>query len=323
LRFGWLGVLLIVATLLVPTGFASHNMGHRYLVHGRVLDSQGMPVQNQEIEIRLSRGGTYISSLFVRTDCLGDFDSWKAVREGPPGASTHGDGEIEGPFPVPGQQGVQYYNFHFHDEFLSSQNKFEFRMPNGTWEAGFNSRTRQTSSFHQLDSAMPASASCGGNFDQFNSTFEVRVFISLVSEMTSSGEPTPPPRTVSVVYGDAQSSGASDFVSTYVAKLQNVTGKAGDKVQIDGTTLGSKTVTISAEEAKFRRVDSINALGGTGAPSFGWLKTFGIIALVVIVLVGVYYGSQKFRAKREQERLMQGSTRRRFRKNRGGPGGET
>ena len=313
-------VVALCAILLVPTVLASHNMGHRYLVFGRVLDASGMPVQNREIEIRLLRDGTYLSSLVSRTDCLGDFDSWRAVREGPPGAADHGDGEIEGPFPVPGVQGTNYYNFHFHDEFLSSRNKFEFRMLNETWEGGFNSNTRQTSSFHQL--AATATPACG-NYDEFNSTFEVRVFVSHTREMTSAGEPTPPPRTIKVMYEGAEQSGNADFVSTYVAKFRNVTVEAGKKVEIEATTLGSKSETIDAQEAKFRRLDSINTVSGSGGDALGGLKILGIVLLVGIVLVGLYFGSQKLKARREEQRLMQGSTRRRFRKQRGGPGGES
>ncbi len=320
MRSSSLLIVGLIALLLIPTVFASHNMGHRYLVYGRVLDSAGMPVQNQEVEIRLLKGGTYMSSLVTRTDCLGDFDSWRSIREGPPGAAQHGDGEIEGPFPVPGQQGTNYYNFHFHDEFLSSQNKFEFRMLNETWEGGFNSATRQTSSFHQLTKT--AASACGG-YDQFNNTFEVRVFISHVREMTSSGEPTAPPRTITVSYEGAEQTGNADFVSTYVAKFQNISVEEGKKVRITGTTLGDKTETISAEEAKFRRLDSVNAISGSGGSALGGLKIFGIIVLIGAVLVGGYYGAQKYKGKREEQRLMQGSTRRRFRKERGGPGGES
>lgn len=310
----------LVALLLVPSVLASHNMGHRYLVFGRVLDAAGMPVQNQEVEIRLLRDGTYLSSLVARTDCLGDFDSWRAVREGPPGAASHGDGEIEGPFPVPGTQGQNYYNFHFHDEFLSSRNKFEFRTLNDTWEGGFSSATRQTSTFHQVPTTH---APACGNYDEFNSTFTVRVFIAHVREMTSAGEPTAPPRTIKVMYEGAEQSGSANFVSTYVAKFPNVTVEAGKKVQIEGTTLGEKTETIDAQEAKFRRLDSINTVSGAGENAWGGLKILGIIALVAVVLVGLYYGAQKMKSRREEQKLMEGSTRRRFRKQRGGPGGET
>lgn len=320
MRFRWLGIFLLIVLLLVPPVSASHNMGHRYLVHGRVIDAAGLPVQNQEIEIRLLKDGTYMSSLVTRTDCLGDFDSWRAVRKGPVGTASHGDGEIEGPLNVPNQPGMSYHNFHFHDEFLSSRNKFELRMLNDTWEIGFNSRTRQTSTLRQLTTSVPPAC---GNYDEFNATFTVRVYVAHVSEMSSAGEPTPPTRTVSVTYEGAQASGTADFMSTYVAKLRNVTPVAGSAVRIEATTLGGKEESISAEQVKFHRLDSINAVTGTSGASFGGLKVIGLIALAAVVVFVAYVGSKKLMAKREEARLMQGSTRRRFRKQRGGPGGQT
>jgi hypothetical protein len=296
---------LVVLLVLAPIVSASHNMGHRYIVHGRLLDATGMPVQDREVEIRLFDGATERSSIFTRTNCLGDFESYQGrvgLREGP--NTPHGGGEIE---QVPASANSPgYVNFHFQD----------------VWTEKFVSAHRQTVARHQLAATYPAAAACGGNFDQFNRTLTVHLFISTPLEMNTA-EVSVKARTANIAYGGNSSEGRLNFMSTFIANLGNVTLNPDERVQITATDIGSINPKLSAEDLRFHRRDEIHVVGSaaTGA-SLDDLRNLGIIVLVVALGVGLYFASQRFKAKREENRLMQTSSRRRFRKQRGGEGGE-
>lgn len=309
----------LVGLALMPTAGASHNMGHRYLVYGRLLDAAGMPVQNENVEIRLSLGGNLISSISTRTDCLGDFDSWKGIRGAAQGANVEeGAGEIE-EIPAQGDRPA-YSNFHFHDPHLSSRHKFELRVGSESFQAGFNPGTRQTNILKQLSGTFGPTC---GNYDDFNTTFVVRTYIAQASEMTWLQEPAPKLRTVNVTYGDpvrANMSVTSDFMYMATARLP-VTPAANDVFTISSPEIGNETHRIGADQAKFGRYDDINVLGtsGGGGADLGDLRFFGIVILVGGLLVGGFWAGSRMKSKFDEKRLRETSTRRRFRKDREQP----
>lgn len=305
---------LFVALLLIPIVPASHNMGHRYLVVGRILDSNGMPVQQQDVTITLYDGDTLRSSIIATTNCLGDFESWQGRRGTQQGNPPHAGGEIE---QVPAGTGrPAYVNFHFHDPLLSDQLDFEFKAANETWLEGFVSKERQTITYRQLGDPVAPAASCGG-FDQFNTTFTTRVFIAAQAEMDTAETPVKN-RTAKATYEGQTREGFTDFMSTFRANFNNTTVAEGRKISIDATDIGSKSLNIDAEAMKFHRVDGVYVIGGTGGNVIDDFKVVGILILIVGLGTGLYFANKTIKAKREESRLRQSSTRRRFRKERGG-----
>ncbi|MBI2076974.1 MAG: hypothetical protein HYT80_01190 [Euryarchaeota archaeon] len=310
---------VLVGIALAPVAGASHNMGHRYLVYGRLLDSSGMPVQNQNVEIRLSLGGELVSSIVTRTDCLGDFDAWKGTKgpaQGAPGGE--GAGEIE-EFPAQGERPA-YANFHFHDIHLSSRHKFELRVGSESFQAGFNPGTRQTNILHQLTGAFGPAC---GNYDQFNTTFMVRTYIAHMNEMTWLQEPVFRPRTVNVTYGEPVQTNASvmsDFMYAATALL-NVAPSKDTVFTITSAEVGTETHRVGADQLKFHRYDDINVLGGSGGggADVGDFRFFGIVILVGALLVGGFWAGSRMKSKYDEKRLRETSTRRRFRKDREQP----
>ena len=309
----------LVALFLVPAVGASHNMGHRYLVYGRLLDASGMPVQNQQVEIRLSLAGNLISSIVTQTDCVGDFDSWKGRKgpsQGPVQPGDDGYGEIE---EIPAAQGrPAYSNFHFHDPHLSSQHKFELRIGSDTLNAGFVPKTRQTGVYRQLAGTYPAAC---GNYDEFNGTFELRTYIAHADEMTYTKEPEFRPRTVDFTYGNpirANMTVETDFMYTAVAQL-NVVPQEGDTITIGSLETGNHTFQLGPEQVKYRRHDKISVLGGDlggGGTDLSDFRFFGIVVLVGAIGVGAFWAGSRMKAKYEEKRLRETTTRRRFRRDR-------
>lgn len=313
---------LIVAAALcalafVPIAVASHNMGHRYLVYGRLLDAGGNPVQNQDVEVRLMLAGALISSILTKTDCLGDFDSWKGRRgaaQGPVKPGDDGYGEIE---EIPAARGLPaYVNFHFHDPHLSSAHRFEMRVAGETFTVGFSPKTRQTQVLHTLQGTV--ATACGGYAD-FQNTFEIRTYIARADEMTFTQEPELRPRTVNISYGDpvrANATVTTDFMYTAIATF-NVTPLAGDVVRLASAEIGTKTLHVSQDQLKYRRLDSVNVVGGdSGVADLSDFRLVGFLFLAAALIVGGYFAGTRMKSKYEERRLRETSTRRRFRRDR-------
>jgi hypothetical protein len=305
-------VFLVVVLAAIPAAMASHTMGHRYLVHGRLIGADGMPVQKKDILIELHDKDGMLSSITTTTDCQGDFDSWKGRVATRATKAGDGQGEIEDVPAAPDGSRPAYVNFHFHDSHLSNQLSFKLSLGNESWKAGFDSSHRQSVVLHQMAQSYPATC---GDFDLFKRTLTVRVFISTTAEMAT-GETAVKPRHVDVTFKGANASGPTNFVSTFIGELTNQSFARGDTVHLEGTDIGSRTVKLDGNAAKFHRVTALYVIGLNPGTALSDFKYVGIGIVVIGLLVGLWMGGNRLRDKLAEKRLRETSTRRRFRRER-------
>lgn len=64
---------ILAVALLVPVALATHEHEHRYMVMGRVLDSEGLPAALVPVSAELEGTEAFVASRADRTNCLGDF----------------------------------------------------------------------------------------------------------------------------------------------------------------------------------------------------------------------------------------------------------
>ncbi len=295
--------LLLLGSLLAPLTDGSHTVGHRYLVFGRLIDGAGNPVQNQDVSIQIMSGSDSLASIITKTDCIGDFENW----DGQPGNDPPGGGQIE---QNQNPQYGRYIAFHFHDPDLSDRYDVRLTVGQESFVEDFHSRTRQTSVRHQLSATFPAAC---GNYTAFNSTFEVRASALNHDEMSYSTEATPKPRRVEATLGGRTINGTTDFNGAYIARFENITASPGDKLQLNVQEVGAKSLTLSEEDLRFRRVDAVYVVGER-VDVGGGLRVIGYIAVALVVIIAVYLGVNKARDKMAEKKLRESSTRRRFRR---------
>lgn len=302
-----LSTILLLAAF-VPLASASHTMGHRYLVYGRVLDADGMPVQDQSVVLKVLSGGRSIASINTKTDCLGDFENW----DGTPGSDPPGGGQVE----QQTRHDPPYIAFHFHSNELSDQYKIQIMVAGETWTENFHSNTRQSSVMHQLTARAAPAATCGG-YDEFNTTFTFRVSALAPAEMKT-GDVEPLKRTVRIfVDGEEAVNGTTDYNGAFFTKVNNRTAdpRVGSQVRIEATDVGARSYAVSADALKFRRLDNAYVVADSIDPSdftfLWWL--LGIGGVVGVVFAG-FWGYSRLRSSLEESRLRQSTTRRRFRK---------
>lgn len=296
---------LLVLASLIPLAASSHTMGHRYLVYGRLIDSDGLPVQEQSVVIKITRQGSAIASINTRTDCLGDFENW----DGTPGNDPPLNNQIE----QQRNHDPPYIAFHFHDPELSNQLRVQLTVLGETWNETFHSETRQTSVRHQLASRATPAASCGG-YTEFNTTFAFRVSALSPAEMET-GDVEPKTRQVRVFFVDQQvATGSTDYNGAYYAKVTNRTANAtlGLRVRIETSDVGARSYTLDETALKFRRLDQVAVV--TEKPDFSWVWWLGGIVAGAGVVVAGFWGYSRLRGSMEENRLRQTTTRRRFRR---------
>lgn len=302
-------LLLVLFLALVPMVQAAHTMGHRYLVHGRVLDAAGFPAQNRDVQIRILKDGVSEASITSSTDCLGDFASWR----GQPGNDPPVGGKVEPSVRDPAT-GQQTYAFHYHDPELSDRLVVEIFVQGESWNEPFSSKTRQTVVRHQLGQSLaPACRS----YDEFNATVAVRVSVLAPPELAT-GEVEPEVRQVTVRFGEGDAapvlSGSTDFNGAYFGRAENLTLAEGMRVRIEATDIDGKSVDVDEAILKYRRVDGVYTVGTSVSGVLDDLKNFGIGA-IIIVLVGVaWFAGRKLKVRLDQRRLRETTTRKRFRR---------
>lgn len=300
--------LAFVGAALLPLAAASHTMGHRYLVYGRILGSDGMPMQEKDVVLKILSGQNSIASINTRTDCFGDFENW----DGSPGNDPAGGGRIE----QQPKHNPPYIAFHFHDPELSNQLRVQVNIAGESWTESFHSETRQTSVRHQLAVSSAPAPSCG-NFDQFNGTFTMRVSALAPGEMVT-GDVEPRTRTVRVFFDDREvSNGTTDYNGAFLARISNSTALAavGTRVRVETTDIGARSYTLSAEDAKFHRLDQVALVeDALDVSDFKPLWWFLGIAAGVCAILGLFWVYSRVRSGVEENRLRETTTRRRFRK---------
>jgi hypothetical protein len=303
-RFASFAVLVLLAIALVPSVQASHTMGHRYLVYGRLLDVNGMPVQNQDVLVKIVDRGSSLASIVTKTDCKGDFASW----EGQPGSDPPGGGKVE-----QNNNAVygRYIAFHFHDTELSGSYDVTVQVGTETKTLDFHSHDRQTSVREQLGAAFPMSC---GNYDQFNQTFTVRMSALADDELSYRTEQAPRGRRMEASFGGSSINGTADFNGAFKGDFSNATVAEGSELKVDVADVGSRSVSLSAQDVKFRRHDFSFVVGDSVGGVLSDFKYVGVGLVIVAILVGLYFGANKVRDKMAERKLRESSTRRRFRR---------
>lgn len=299
----WVGLVLAVL-LLVPVVQSSHTVGHRYLVYGRLLDANGLPIQNQDVTLKILDRGSSIASIVTRTDCLGDFENW----EGQPGTDPPGGGKIE---QNQNAQYGRYIAFHFHDPELSDQYDVQVVLGGESKTLEFHSRDRQTSVREQFAAAYPMACD---SYDSFNQTFSFRISALNEQELSYTTDVSPAPRSIVATLGGATANGTADFNGAFASAFHNLTVSEGDVLQMDVQDVGARTHTVTAEDVKYRRFDASYRIGEGVGGALNVLKFLGIGAAVILVAGALYVGANKMRDKMAERRLRETSTRRRFRR---------
>jgi hypothetical protein len=303
-RAAVLATFVLLALVLVPSVQASHTMGHRYLVFGRLLDVTGKPIQNQDVVLKISDRGTSLASIVAKTDCKGDFSSWS----GQPGNDPPGGGKIE---PNNNAQYGRYVAFHFHDTELSNQFDVLVSIGNETKTLDFHSHDRQTSVREQFAAQFPMACA---DYDLFNQSFVVRIAALSDRELSYRTEATPKPRPMEASLGGAQVNGTADFNGAFEGKFENVTVSVGDELRLVTAEVGTRTHAITSEDLKYRRVDVSYVIGANVGGVLDDFKYVGAGVIVIAILIGLFFGANKMRDKMAERRLRESSTRRRFRR---------
>lgn len=302
-------LLLALVVPLVPLAEAAHTMGHRYLVHGRVLDGAGMPAQNRDVQIRILKDGVSEASITTSTNCVGDFASW----QGQPGNDPPGGGRLEPSVRDPAT-GQQTYAFHYHDPELSDRLVVQLFVQSEMWNESFHSKTRQTVVRHQLAQAL---APACGDYDEFNTTVAVRVSVLAPAELAT-GETEPRVRQVTVRFGEGDAapsvSGSTDFNGAFFGRAENLTLAQGMQVHIEATDIDDKSVALDGDVLKYRRLDGVYNVGASVSGVLDDLKNFGIGAVIVALVIVVFFAGRRLKGRVDQRRLRETTTRKRFRR---------
>lgn len=313
-------VFLLMA--FVPAAEATHEWGHRYMIFGRVVDSEGQPAQGVPVFITVETTMPRDPWLVVRTNCWGMYYSLAGSTMDPDGTvrQTH----------EPVGEGLELGRMHIHNDQISSRARYTVQVirdvntfqPFADGNDLYGEKRGQArvdmkySTVNiQLDEALDRNDECAGQGDiadsftvvghaqrdEGNERSDLMTVpqANMYNEIEVTLETADGPRNMTV---------ATNEFGDYIATFENVTVERGARVTASWND-ETRESTVSDSDLTYR-VSEVNVIvkegiGGTA------VKVLLYVIGALVVIGGVAFGISKIRENAETKRLRETSGRKR------------
>lgn len=299
--FVLLVMTLMMSLVYLPTAEATHEWGHRYMIFGRIIDSEGEPAQMLPVRITVETTKPSDPWMIVQTDCHGLYYSLE--RTGDPSRGG----------------GLELGRMHIHNAELPSDGKYTVSTDLGEKTGTVRAQLKYSTVNLQLDEPAPKSDQCGdaggwenqfvvaghAQEDRGNERRDIQTVRNPDYDINNTEEVTV---TIETSNGPVSQTQEINMLGDYWVIFDNVTVQEGDRVTVAWED-EVKESTVSENDLKYR-VAEVNMVVKDSISTTAIMVILGIVVVAAVVGAGVY-GFTKYRESRETKRLMESGARKR------------
>ena len=303
-RSSLVGVAVVAAFLalaLLPTAQATHEWGHRYMMFGRVLDSEGNPAARIPVRITVETTLPTDPWMIVPTDCNGLYYSLETS-----GNPSNGNG-LEGG------------RMHIHNSAMPRNADYTLSTDYGSKTGKIRSELKFSVVNLQLDTPVPAQAECAdGSRLPWTDRYVVAGHVQRdlgserkdVQTLRIESQGVNLPEYVTVTLDTTNNGTVNQTIEIgpygdYFAFFENVSVAQGARV----TTTHEGHTRTGQTDTKYRLTE-INVVIDE-RPGAKTLLILGGVVAVGAIGVGAFYAASALRRNIDTKRAIAGSTRKR------------
>ncbi|MBW3583306.1 MAG: hypothetical protein KY455_09440 [Euryarchaeota archaeon] len=307
-------LLALMVFLPIPLASADHDWGHRYMVYGRVIDSEGEPAQHIAVRVLVETNKPQDPYITVTTDCKGLYYTLKDQTD------------TQGSYGQALDWGTTRNKMHIHMQDYVRDGKYHVMVLNNTGElfsgAWAYDPDRQRSDRNvQLTQDLEPSERCAEDDSDWTQTYVVSGRIQ-----TEAGAEGRSPRhdamtveqlderhevtvTITTPDGPKTLTVATNEIGDYFAIFDNVTVTKDSRI-----TMQYQDVEKTSGPDMTFRVTHLHAFVEEPLISQTTLIVLGSVAGLIVVGGGAYWAFGRVKESAELKKALEGTTRKRARR---------